>query len=413
MRFSFSRGRLASALASAGALLAVAAPHASAIAPANVPSVGADAGRFTLPITCNISIPALGNVQILKLGGTVDIQGIAPVQLHPGQPFYLSQGQGALTLPTWLSTLGGLVSVDRANATVDNLNIGATNSTPSSINLAKLADLSVKNIPIGIGKPIVVGLPASGTFAVGPYSAPQSGTTQLKFLGATANVTIRSTSLGIGISVRAVCSAVTGSASLLSIAVGGQPDPTTINFTGEPLSFPKAPYNSLVGIVNSPYTCSFRGSSYDVAVAVQGTIPLTVARSQALPINNASGALTIPANTVNEFIDQGHTSVHGTVTKLTLTAQGAQPSEPNVLPAEGIAIPDTPLVRDQKLVIPLPASGTLNVAGFHPLATAKSVVLGLGSAEAQLGFDDQPATDTASCGHPSPDALLVDAPVTG
>ena len=130
------RGRLSALFLGAGTALAVAAPGAHAITPSEVPSIGADTGRFTLPITCDISVPALGNLKVLNLGGTVDIRGIAPVQLAPGQPFYLSQGQGALTLPSWLSTLGGLVTVDKADAVVDNLNIGATGSTPEVVNLS-------------------------------------------------------------------------------------------------------------------------------------------------------------------------------------------------------------------------------------------------------------------------------------
>ncbi|MBO9531910.1 MAG: hypothetical protein J7513_02935 [Solirubrobacteraceae bacterium] len=413
MRFtSRRRGRLSTLLLSAGAALAVAAPSASAIAPAEVPSIGADTGRFTLPITCDISVPALFNLKVLNLAGTVDIKGIAPVQLAPGQPFYLSQGAGALTLPAWLSSLGGLVTIDKADAVVDNLNIGATGSTPSVINLSKLTDLSVKDIPIKGGQPIVVGLPKTGTFEVGPYKAPNSGVTQLKFLGATANVKLKSTTFGLSLDVRADCKAVTGDASLLSIAVGGAPNSTLVKYTGEPLNFPKAPYNALIGIVNAPYQCSFRGGTYDVGIAVQGTIPLAVSRRGSLPIVSASGALTIPPSTVNKFLDQGFKVLKGNVGKLTLKAQGATPAEPNVVPAAGIAIPPTTLVRDQRLVIPLPATGTLSAGPFTPTATATAVVLGLGSAAATLSFDNETAGTPATCGAPSPDALLVDAPVT-
>ena len=81
MRTSFRRrGRLGSLLVGAVSALAIATPSASAIAPSEVPSIGADTGRFTLPITCDISIPALANIKVLNLAGTVDIQGIAPVQ---------------------------------------------------------------------------------------------------------------------------------------------------------------------------------------------------------------------------------------------------------------------------------------------------------------------------------------------
>lgn len=410
------RRRVGALVAGATAALAIAAPTpASAIPVSEVPDIGADAGRFTLPITCDITVPALGNLKVINLPGTVDIKGIAPVQLAPGQPFYLSQGAGALTLPAWLSTLGGLVTVDRADADVDQLFIDATRSTPERINLSKLADLKVKDVPLRPGQPIVVGLPKTGVFNIGPYSAPQDGRTALKFGGATANVTIRSRALGFAIAVRAYCKAAAnagGGASLLSIAVGGPPNSTPINWQNNPLNFPKAPYNALIGIVNAPYKCSFRGELLDVGVAVQGTIPLTVKRGNSLPINEASGAFQIAPETVNTFLDEGHTSLSGTVTKLTLRAEGGTPTEPNVVPAAGIPFGPVPLVRDQRLTVPLPTSGTLSAGPFKTDATSKAIILSLGSAEAQLKFDGESSTTTATCATPSPDAILVDAAIT-
>ncbi len=412
------RRRAGALAAGATAALALAAPmSAQAIPVAELPEIGADAGRFTLPITCDITVPQLGNLKVINLAGSVDIRGIAPVQLAPGQPFYLSQGAGALTLPAWLSTLGGLVSVDRADAVVDQLFIDATGSTPERINLSKLTDLSVKDIPLRIGQPIVVGLPKTGTFEVGPYIAPQSGRTALKFAGATANVTIKSRQLGLAIKVRAYCKAAAtagGGASLLSIAVGGPPNPNTIQFANNPLNFPRAPHNALIGIVNAPYKCTFRGETIDVGVAVQGTIPLTVKRGYSLPITQASGAFEISAAQVDKWIAQGHTQVKGVVNKLTLRAEGGTPAEPNVVPAAGIPIPPTPLVPGQRLAVPLPATGTLSAGPFTPTATASAMILSLGSAQATMSFDNEPASSAsvATCATPSPDAILVDAAVT-
>lgn len=415
MRSSTSRlGRLGTLAASVAAVAALAAPSpASAIDPADVPGIGADTGRFTLPITCDISIPWLGNIKILQLPATVDIQGIAPVQLAPGQPFYLSQGRGALTLPSWLSGFATAFGVNRADAFVDTVNISATRSTPETINLADLQPLTARDIRI-TNQPITVGLPVEGNFDIGPYRAPADGVTQLKFTGAKATVDLKA-SWGLKITVRADCKAAAsagGGASLLSIAVGGAPDSTPINWQNQPLNFPKARTNWLVGIVNAPYTCSFRGEPLDVGVAVKGDIPLAIKRTQTLPVDNASGAVTIPAETVDRFIAQGHSTLSGTVTKLTLKAQGATPAEPNVIPAGGIPIPPTPLVAGQRLVIPLPATGTLRAGPFTPIAGAESIVLGLGSASADLQFDGEAEATPATCDAPSPDALLVDAAVT-
>jgi hypothetical protein len=406
--------RRGSLLALAGAVCALASPAAAmAIAPADVPDIGADTGRFTLPITCKINVPALFGVTVITLPATVDIQGIAPVQLAPGQPFYLSQGSGSLTLPSWLSTLGGLVAVNRADATVTDLDIAATGSTPETINVANLQPLVANNVPIVSGKPIVVGLPKTGTFNIGPYTAPPSGVTQLKFIGATAHVTVRA-SWGLAIQVNAYCKAAAsagGGASLLSVAVGGQPNPSTVNFQGQPLNFPPAASNQLVGIVNSPYTCHIGDTDYNVGIAVTANIPLTVPKAGTLPFTKASGALIIPADTVDQFIAEGKNSISGTVTALTLRVTGGTPDDANVIPAAGITIPKTPLVAGQKLVIPLPQSGTLTAGPFKPNTGSTSVVVGLGHAAATLYLGDDTTPTAATCAEPDPDALLVDASV--
>jgi hypothetical protein len=395
--------------AASAAAAALATPmSASALAPADVPAIGADTGRFTLPITCSITVPALGNLKVIDLPASVDIQGVAPVQLGPGQQFYLSQGRGALTLPSWLSTLGGLVTINRADAVVDRLAIGATRSNPATVNVSTIADLSVSNIPIRAGKPIVVGLPKTGTFAIGPYTAPQDGITQLRFEGATAAVTLRS-SLGLSIKIRANCKAPAGNA-LLSVAVGGAPGQPPVNFQNEPLNFHPAASGWLVGIVNAPYTCNIGGTDYSVGIAVGADIPLSVRRGGSMSFLNASGALVLPAETVDAMIADGIHTLKGTVRLLNLKITGGSPGDPNVL-GSGVDLPPTPLVANQKVVLSLPTNGTLTAGPFKPFVSGANMVVGLGGAVASLYLDNAETPVDAVCEAPSPDALLVDAPI--
>lgn len=398
--------RLRGVLALTAAMAVALAPtSASALDVKLVPSIGADTGRFTLPISCQISV---GAVKLIKIAGTVDIQGIAPVQLGPGQAFYLSQGAGALTLPAWLSTLGGLVAINRADAVVSSLRIGATRSNPAVVDLAKLYDLSVTDVPVVAGKEITVGLPKVGDFRVGPYVAPADGRVQFRFEGATADVTLK-TKANLKLKVHAECAASQGNA-LLSVAVGNQVDPTKpALYEGEPLSYPKVAAGNLVGIVNAPYKCDIAGQQYDVGVAVGGVIPLAVKRTGSLSITQASGAITLPASTVNRLLDSGVTTVQGAVSELHLIVDNGTPANPNVLPG-GTAIPVTTLERDKPVIVSLPVSGTVTAGPFTPSATAESMVIGLGSAAASLQFNGGPAVPV-SCPKPEPDALLVDAPI--
>lgn len=392
------------------ALLALAAALApstsSALDPQLVPSIGADTGRFTLPISCQISV---GTLKLIKIGGTVDIQGIAPVQLGPGQVFYLSQGSGALTLPAWLTTLGGIVTINKADAVISSLRIGATRSTPATVDLAKLYDLSVADAPVQGGKPLTVGLPKTGDFRVGPYVAPADGRVQFRFEGATADVTLKS-SIGLKIKVHAECLASQGNA-LLSVAVGSQVDASKpALYEGEPLSYPTVAAGNLIGIVNAPYKCDIGGQQYDVGVAVGGVIPLAVKRAGSLSITQASGAITLPAATVNRLMDAGVTTVQGKVDELKLIVDNGTPANPNVLPG-GTAIPATTLQRNTAVVISLPTTGTVTAGPFQPGTSAASMVIGMGSAAASLQFNGSSQVVPVSCPKPEPDALLVDAPI--
>lgn len=403
------RHRLRGALATMAVAAALVPTAASALDPAQVPSIGADTGRFTLPLKCAIKLPDFGNVHIISINGTVDIEGVAPVQLGPGQEFYLSQGKGALTLPAWLTTLGGLVVINKADAVVDSLLIGATRSTPSTINLADLYDLSVQDIPVQAGKEVTVGLPKSGTFLVGPYKAPADGRVQFRFEGATANVTLKS-ALGLKLKVRAECSAAQGNA-LLSVAVGKNVDPSQpARYEGEPLNFPKAAPGNLVGIVHAPYKCTIAGQQYDVGIAVGATIPLAVKRFGSITFQQSSGAFTLPAATVNQLMDNGITTVQGRVDELRLVVDRGSPANPNVLPG-GTEIPVTTLQRDTPITVSLPTNGTVTAGPFRPNLFADTMVVGLGSAAASLQFNGSSEVVKVTCPKPEPDALLIDAPI--
>jgi hypothetical protein len=401
---------LRTALALMTAAAALAPVTASALDTKLVPSIGADTGRFTLPISCGIKLPEiLGNVEVIKINGTVDIEGIAPVQLGPGQVFYLSQGKGALTLPAWLSSLGGLVTINKADAVVDSLKIGATRSNPATVDLAKLYDLSVKDVPVTAGKDITVGLPKSGNFLVGPYVAPVDGRVQFRFEGATANVKLKS-QIGLVINVRAECAASRGNA-LLSVAVGPQIDPSRpARFDGEPLAFPKVAAGNLVGIVNAPYKCTIAGQQYDVGIAVGAVIPLAVQRFGSIAFKDASGAITLPAATVNRLLDAGITTLQGKVDELRLIVDRGTPANPNVLP-NGTDLPLTTLQRDTPVVLSLPTTGTVTAGPFRPNWLADTMVVGLGSAAATLQFNGNGEAVKVTCPKPEPDALLVDAPI--
>jgi hypothetical protein len=400
------RSLAACAGAALAALALVQAPPAHALPPQDVPAVGVDTGRFKLPIGCTIS---LGGLPVFYLPTDVDVQGAAPVQLGPGQRFYLSQGSGGITFPSWLTSLAPILGIDKADAKITDLSIGASGSTPSSINIAAGKPFEIDDIAIQAGQPLKVGLPLTGTFDVGPYTAPGGGKVTLAFEHAHAEVNLKS-SAGFSLPITADCKPSAGNA-LLTIAVGGAPGQPPAKITGAPLNFPEPASNELVGIINAPYACKVGADTLDVGIAVGAHIPLVAKRGSAFSFTEAGGALVIPAGTVNKLIDKGYTSASGKVTALNLAVEGGTPATQNVIPSGGIPIPDTPLVRDEQITVPLPSDGALTAGPFTPSSSAESTAVSLGSAAADLSFDGG-STAAATCGAPSPTVYLVDNPVT-
>jgi len=337
----------------------------------------------------------------------VDVQGVAPVQVGPGQEFWLTQGSGSITFPTWLTSLAGIIAINKVDAKITDLSIGASTSTPESINIAKDSPFEIKDIALVPGQPLKVGLPLTGTFDVGPFKAAASGATTLQFNGAVAEVVLKS-SAGFSIPLKADCKASKGNA-LLKLGIGGPAGQPPAKITGAPLNFEEPASNELVGIIHAPYACVLDGDPLDVGIAVGAHIPLIVKKNGSFSFTKASGALTLPAAAVNRLLDQGRTTVQGTVTKLNLNVEGGTPAVQNVA-ANGIAIPPTTLVRDTALVLPLPTTGTLTAGPFKPTSSAKSVAVSLGEAAADLSFGGAPAH--ATCGAPSPTVYLVENPVT-
>jgi hypothetical protein len=389
------------------ALALVRTPAAHALPPQDVPAVGVDTGRFKLPIGCTI---ALAGLPVFYLPTDVDVQGVAPVQLGPGQEFWLTQGSGSITFPDWLTALAPVLGVDRADARVTDLTIGASGSTPPAVNIAEGKPFEIKDIAIEAGKPLKVGLPLSGTFDVGPFQAPSAGKVTLAFDHAFAEVDLKSQA-GFSLPITADCKPSAGNA-LLTIAVGGAPGQPPARISGAPLNFPEPRSNELVGIINAPYTCALGGEPLDIGIAVGARIPLVAKRGGSFSFTEASGALVVPAAAVNRLLDRGHRSVSGKVTTLNLEVEGGTPARQNVIPSDGVAIPRTPLVRDRQIMVPLPSNGTLTAGPFAPSFGATNVAVSLGSAAAELSFDSTPGATPAACDAPSPKVYLVDDPVT-
>ncbi|UVS78792.1 hypothetical protein Actkin_02528 [Actinokineospora sp. UTMC 2448] len=396
MRKAFAAGLAAVALAAL-------APSAQALKIEDVPGIGVDTGRFNLPINCAITMPDLGGIKVFDLATNVDVQGVVTTHLGPGQEFWLTQGSGAITFPAWLTGLGGFVGINRADAVISKLEIGASSASPPVVNVTDPPQ-TIKDIEIKAGQELTVGLPLQGTFDVGPYTAPQSGKVTMSFEQAVAHVTLKA-AWGPQIKIDAHCTPTAGNA-LLTVAVGGPQGQPPSKIHDQPLNFPPVAPGYVDGIINAPYRCSFGGDSLDVGIAVGGTFPLSVPRGGQFSFTKASGALTIPKATVNKLLDMGFTgSFSGRVTELNLVVEGGMPEVQNV--AADIAIPPTPLVRDRDIVVSLPATGTLTAGPFVPKAGASTLAIRLGDAAAELTLNGSTLLPV-TCGEPAVPVYLLE-----
>ncbi|WP_091455506.1 hypothetical protein [Actinokineospora iranica] len=385
---------------------------AVALKPAELPPIGADSGRFNLPITCAITMPDLGGVKVLDLPLNVDIQGVAPTQLGPGQQFFLTQGSGSMTFPRWLTDFGATFGFTKVDAVVNQMNIGAANASPAQINITE-KPIAIKDIKLEQGKELTVRLPVDQTATfpdIGPFTAPDSGIVTLQFNSASVMINLKA-SWGFTMKVKADCKPVAGNA-LLSMAVGGPAGLPPLAYHNVPMNFPPIPVNNQIGIINSPYRCTVLDAPFDVGIAVGAFTPLSVTRTGSIEFTESSGALIIPAATVDKLLKAGITKASGRVKELNLVAEGGSPKISNVL-GDGFPIPETTLVQGQDLVVELPPNGaTLTAGPWTPDAGSNHVKISLGTASAELSFNGAAPT-SATCAVPSPEVILLDAPVTG
>lgn len=392
------------ALVSAALAPALVAPGgASAAITANqVPGPNISAGKFTLPLTCKISLPWLGKLQILELPATVQVGGAMPASLGPGQRFYLSQASGRLTLPSWLSTLAPIIGAAQARAYVPQVNIRGAGATPEIVNMAKTPlTANVKLVP---GQPISVGLPVTGFFTVGPWKAPDSGTVTLSFQNAIAKVDLQTSSGATLTTVAANCTTAKA-LGLATIDVGGaagQPDGLVedvdvTSFTAPPTGFDN-------GVISAAYQCSFFGQSFTTAVAFSAISPLSLAAGQKLNFARANGAFVVSPEAVNSLMDRGLTSISGRVKSLNLNADGATPSSIDVVAGKTVTFGPTPLVRGQRAVILVPGSGDLTVGPFTRNGTSQIKVQG---GTGVFEVDTPTGTTTVDCTPPTNPRVFI------
>ncbi len=399
-----SRRRLwASALATAGLAAALAPVGANAALTVDqVPGPNVSAGRFTLPLTCKVTLPWLGNLQVLELPGTVQVAGAMPASVGPGQRFYLSKASGRVILPSWLSTLAPLIGAAKARAVVPQVNIRAAGATPEVINMAK-SPITVSNIKLTPNKEISVGVPINGYFNVGPWTAPNRGTVTLSFVNAVARVDLQT---GFGTTLMTVTANCTtaGKLGLATLDVGGPAGQPDANVDANVDSFAAPPSSFDNGVISAAYQCRILGRSFTTAVALSAISPLSLPLGTSLYFQKANGAFALSPEAVAYLLDQGVSSISGTVRSLKVTTEGATPSVLDVLGGNPAPLAPTPLVRGQRAVVIAPSTGDLTVGPFKRIGTQTIRAQG---GDAVLDLDTPTGVQTVTCTPPTSPRVFI------
>jgi hypothetical protein len=383
----------------------------AALEAAKVPPINASVGTFNLPLTCGIKVPALGNLQVWNLATSAAISGAVPAAIGPGQRFYLSEGSGSLTMPAWVTSLAPIIGAKSANVALTEINISAHGATPEVINIAA-TPLILNGIPIVAGKPLTAGLPSSGVFTVGPWTAPDAGLVSLNFAGAKANVDMINAKGKKILTITATC-ATPPDTALLTMEVGGpagQPDGKIEDVF---VKYPTAAKNYDNGVMVPRYRCTLDGQPVEVGIAFGAVSPLKLSSNKTLQYKNASGALILPAPLVNSLLGKGVTSVSSSIRKLIVTTDGATKPSLDVATSNAGQLDTSvqPLVPDSPLIAVVPKQGDLTMPPIVKTSTSSVLRVSAGEAEVDLFYNHTSEAHRLSCGAPSPRIFLGASPL--
>lgn len=187
--------------------------------PFNVP-VGNVEGSLNVPLSCTVS--GVGSAQ---LDGT--ITGELPAVLPTGLPYTIQSATGSLGIPASVVSqlMQAYPTATSASGSISTLDIDATNSTPSVLNVAS-TPIDVPSQPLAQGQGLTIDLPASGTLSVGPFTAGSVGDTTLTWGQSAGTLTLQSASGATVATADVSCQAPAGPVVILYEPVTPGPVPT-------------------------------------------------------------------------------------------------------------------------------------------------------------------------------------------
>lgn len=394
-----------------GVAMTAGVASATSIVPVNPTPGGlpdwAESGRINQDVKC--TLPILGSQTF-----TEQMSGTLSTEFAPGQSFYLTDGSGSLTIPSYLVTLLRLFGTKYISGTINTLDFGVLNGSPSTFNAASPA-ITIPKTQLIAGKALTLQIPGPGNLLnVGPIDAGLSGDTTLQIGAAGGSVRLLDSSgnplLGLpalGIS----CSAPSPTVTLIAVNIAGLPT-TAVSApaTGQQVNTAPVPLGYFAGTVRTPLSCTANGTPVGIDASETATDDPNVAQNGSFDFIDASGSLTLPASYVNTLISEGVASASGSISTLDIDQDGGSPAVVNAAdPA--FTVGSHQLVANQPITINLPEGGGSYTVGPFGVGTGSVDIQTQGPAGGTLNLADAGGNPvgspvTVSCAAPSPQVIV-------
>lgn len=393
-------------------LVSATIPAGQVPATVNIP-IGAQIGTGRIPVTCQV--PVLGPMVF-----TADATGAVATRLGPGQQFYITEVHGALEVPDGLRGLAPLLDIKTVDAKLTRLDIETNNASPSVVNAAS-PEWDIPNIPMPpAGTPMVVAAPVDGHKVLGPFTAGNSGSVELVLGEVDVEITLKNSQ---------------GQVVLFPLDITCQPPPSpsvivAINIDPNAPSSPPSRYDGVntpdfglsigdvEGSLSAPLSCNVGGYGQRTLGAIMtAELPMWLPSDEQYRLRNATGAVVIPPDLVDEMLANNPTATQadGTITRVDIHSDNSLPAVLNIADPP-IAAPRGPLVSGQLFDIGIPDSGTLTV-GPWTLGPGPSTTMTWGAAAGSLRLLDAQGQQVGStipidCDPPAGPVILLRQYVT-
>lgn len=343
------RTRWLAALAVAGTLGLAAVPTgagAATIYPGYTLPPGMQAGTLNVPDSCRVS---LFGIPLITTQISVELAGAFPTIVAPGQSFTIS-GSSKITVPALLVSLLKIVGTTSVTGSATTVDITDTGGAPALVNAAA-TPISIPHTKLPASGSLVLSVPSSGAFTVGPITATGAAPTVNVGIGAiSASVTLlNSNGATIPIPIAINCAAPKPSDILGDLSVGGSA--STPSLPAPPVvAIEDVPSGAIIGSTGSQLSCTFTGL---------GTFPLNESLTA-----YAANILTLKAG-VPYYGEQGHATVTtpASLTSALLSALGAQAGQASALDVSisdlDIQAQDATPADQNYASTPIPGSGSI------------------------------------------------------